>query len=467
MKENDLTEFFEDGVDLGRGSEEMLLKALSAGFGTDAAQFTGGRALQGEDCETTLVNVMREDQTDFKLMNTLKKTPVKSTVRQYNIRTDVGEEDIGFVGEGEIVPDNEQDIRRMTRNMAYIEKRGSVTEQAVVADTFEDAFEAEKFATTLSILKTAEKYGFHGDSKVVPKQFDGLLAQIRDTPIRKRNIIDYRGKTIATIGENIFTDMSEQIADQGGEANKLFYPLILGNDLQVMVKDRLRFTTSDNVGSIVIKEYPTIHGTMKIAGDDAGPDKMFRPKNIIRPLGKNPPNKPASVTLAAASATGSNFVATDAGNFTYQVFAVSEYGISEGTSPSAPVAVAPGDGVNITITPATTNPGTGFILCRSMPGQTKCMEMVRIGLDERNDTITYLDLNDDLPGTAEMLFLTEKKVQVVAEFMQFLPLRLFRMYPNNTLVTPFVMALWGSPALKAPHWCGAAKNIAYKGGLYG
>jgi len=466
MKENDLSEFFEDGVDVGKGSEEMLMKAMSIGYGTNAAEFTGGRALQSEDCETTLINVMREDQSDFKLMNTLKKNTVKSTVRQYNIRTDVGDEDVGFVGEGEVTPDNSQELKRVTRNMAYIQKRGMVTEQAIVADTFEDAFEAEKFATTLSVLKTAEKYGFHGDSKVVPKQFDGLLAQIRDTPYDKRNVIDYRGKTIATIGESIFTEMAEQIADQGGEVNKVFYPLILGQDLQNMVKDRLRFTTTDNVGAIVIKEYPTLHGSMKIAGADAGPDKLFRPKHVVKPLGEKAPNKPISVAVAAAPTSGSKFAGTDAGNTTYQVFAVDEYGISEGTT-SSPVAVASGDGVQITITTAATKPGTGFIICRSLPGQTKCMEMVRIARDEINATTVYVDLNADLPGTAEMLFLTEKKMQPVVEFFQFLPMRLYRMYPHNTLVTPFIMALWGTPALKAPHWCGIAKNIAYKGGLYG
>ncbi len=72
--------------EFGAGSEEMLMKALSAGYGTDASQFTGGRALQPEDCEATLVNAMGEPQEDFKLMNTIKKQPVKSTVHQFNMR---------------------------------------------------------------------------------------------------------------------------------------------------------------------------------------------------------------------------------------------------------------------------------------------------------------------------------------------------------------------------------------------
>ena len=465
--------FFEEGAEAGYGSEEMLIKALSAGYGTNAADFTGGRALQPEDCETTLVNVMREDHDDFKLMNTLKKTPVKSTVHQANLRLDVGDEDSGFVAEGGIAPDNSQDIRRITRDMKYIQKRGEVTEQAIVADTFEPAFEAEKIACTLSTLRTAEKYCFHGDSAVVPKQFDGLIAQIKNAPAAKRNVYDLRGRSIGAEGEGIFTRMAEHIADQGGAANKVFYPLILGDDIQALCRDRLRFGTEDERMAAVFKTYPTLYGSLSIA-QDAGPDKMFKPKGVIKPggiIGKagSIPNKPATVTaVAAADASGeSKFVAADAGNLTYMVHSINEYGISEGTGPAAAVAVAAGNKVTITITPTATNPGTGFIICRSVKGGATVMEMVRIGRDEKNETTVYIDLNDDLPGTAEMLFITEKKMQTVVELLQFLPLRLYRMYPTDKLVTPFIMALWGSPSLKAPHWCGVVKNIAYRGGFYG
>jgi hypothetical protein len=204
---NTMKELFFDGAEVGAGGEDMLLKALSAGYGADAAQFTGGRALQPEDCEITLMNVMREQREDFKIMNTIKKSPVKSTVHQFNLRTDIGDEDSGFVAEGGIAPDNTQDIRRVTRDMKYIQKRGEVTEQAVVVDTFEDAYEVEKFATTMSVLRTAEKYCFHGDSAVVPKQFDGLIAQVKAAPAARRNLYDLRGQTIQTAGEGIFTTM--------------------------------------------------------------------------------------------------------------------------------------------------------------------------------------------------------------------------------------------------------------------
>jgi hypothetical protein len=201
------------------------------------------------------------------LINTLKKTPVKSTVHQFNMRTNAGDEDNGFVGEGGFAPKDSQDIVRKFKEMKYIQKYREITEQMRVVDTYEDAEASETLAGTISVLKTAEKYCFHGDSAVVPKQFDGLIAQVRKTEIAKRNIKDLRGKTIASTGDRVFTDMAMQISDRGGEANKVFYPLILGQDIQDLCKDRLRFGTDDERMAAVFKDYPTIYGTLRIADD--------------------------------------------------------------------------------------------------------------------------------------------------------------------------------------------------------
>jgi hypothetical protein len=96
-----------------------------------------------------MVNAMREQMDDFKLMNTLRKRPMASTVHQFNVR-----------------------------EAKYIQKRGEVTEQMRIVSTFTDAYAEEKLAATISVLRTAEKFSFHGDSTVVPREFDGLPAQI-------------------------------------------------------------------------------------------------------------------------------------------------------------------------------------------------------------------------------------------------------------------------------------------------
>jgi hypothetical protein len=65
-----------------------------------------------------------------------------------------------------------------------------------------------------------------------------------------------------------------------------------------------------------------------------------------------------------------------------------------------------------------------------------------------------------LPGTAEMLFLTEKKIQTVAEFFQPIP---FRLCVKGCY--EFSMELCGVIKVYYPEWCGVIKNIQYRGGL--
>jgi hypothetical protein len=451
-------------ADIGTASEEALIKSLMAGGGTDAALFTGGRALIGEDCEITMVNAMREQMEDFKLMNTLKKRDIATNIHQFNVRLDTGNADVGFVGEGWDSPENNQDIVRIIHEAKYIQKKGCVTEQARIFRSFQDVFVEEKLATTISVLRTAEKFSFHGDSAVVPKQFDGLLSQVKRVPAAKRNALDVRGKSIPVYGDKIFTEMAEMIADKGGSANKVFYPLILGGDIQALCQDRLRFGTGDSKMTAVWQEYPTLHGTIKIAGNEAGPDKLFFPKGKVKPGGivDRLPNPPTAVTASVASAPNSQFLTSDAGDYRYTVHAVNEAGTSDGKALAAPVSAASGMAVTLAITPDPLKPGTGFIICRSAKNGTEVMEMARTGIDTQNTTTAYIDANEDLPGTAEMLFITESKVQTVAEFFQLLPLRLYQLQTFGPLVTPFIMTLWGTPVLKVPQWCGAIKNIQYR-----
>jgi hypothetical protein len=147
------------------------------------------------------------------------------------------------------------------------------------------------------------------------------------------------------------------------------------------------------------------------------------------------------------------------------VHAVNEYGISKATNAGAAVSVAAGQAVTLTITPDSVKPGTGFIITRSGKDGSVLMEMIRIGQDTENAATTYDDLNGDLPGTAEMLFMTEQKIQMVAEFRQLLPITSIPLPLMPSLVQPFVIALFGAPLLKVPEWCGLVKNIQYPGGL--
>jgi hypothetical protein len=462
-----MDEFFstvEAGVESASMSEQELAKALAAGYGTDSAQFAGGRAMEVQDIEATMINAMREQREDCKLMNLVKKHPVHSTVHEYNRRTDVGEYENLTADEGGGSEDNDQTVKRVTRNIKYLQDRRAVTDQMELVDGYENALESEKLAGTLNVLKGAEFLNFHGDSKVVPTQYDGLIAQILNdsTP----NVKDLRGKTVTAYGEKALNEIVRTIYERGGDANLLFFPPVIAEQIQDLVKDRLRFGTDDKRATLVVDQYPTPYGSTLHFGETAGADKLFRVKGIVSPNGKvdKRPNPPASVTAAAADNPNSLFLASDAGNYNYTVHAVSKYGISAGTPLSAAIAVAAGKGVSLTITPDSTKPGTGFIITRTSKGGSVFMEVCRIANSGDAATV-FVDLNADLPGTASMLFLTEKKLQTVMEFYQLCPLRLRPLFESNKAEKPFFVQLFGAIDLKVPEWCGIVKNVAYDGGF--
>ena len=459
----------ECGVVSGTMSEEQLVKALSAGYGTDSAQFINGRAMIPEDIEITMINAMREQKEDLKLMNLIKKRPVRSTVHEYNRRYDVGDHEHVTAGEGEGSPNTSQSIQRVTVPIKYLQTRRAVTDQMEVVDSFENAFESEKLAGTLTILRAAEYLCFHGDSDVVPTEWDGLPKLITKLPKDQRNVADYRGKTITSVGERIVTDMMHDIADAGGEANYLYFPLILTMELQELVDKRVRFGVTDERARPVINYWPTPYGSLKI-GEDAGMDKLYKVKGKVRESGdpNMRPNAPTSVVPTVAAATPvdgeSRFYAADGGNYIYEVHAINQYGTSPGTPLGAAVPVTAGDAVKLTITADSSKPGTGFIITRSNKDGTEVMEVTRIGRGEGATTV-FTDLNEDLPGTASMLFLTERKLQTIVEFFQLMPLRMRPLFESNRAEKPFFIQLFGAPDLKVPRWCGLAKNIAYQGGF--
>jgi hypothetical protein len=460
-------EFFstvEAGVESASMSEEELTKALTAGYGTDAAQFMGGRALEVQDIEATMINAMREQREDCKLMNLVKKHPVHSTVHEYNRRTGVGEYENLTADEGGGSEDSDQTIKRVTRNIKYLQDRRAVTDQMEIVDGYENALESEKIAGTLNILKGAEFLNFHGDSKVVPTQYDGLIAQILADSAP--NVKDLRGSSLTAYGEKALNEMTRMIYERGGDANLLFFPPVIAEQIQDLVRDRLRFGTDDKKATLVVDQYPTPYGSTLHFGAESGADKFFKVKDLVFPNGKvdRRPNPPASVAATAAANANSLFLAKDAGNYNYAAHSVSKYGISAGTPISAAIAVAAGNGVTLTITPDASKPGTGFIITRSSKDGTVLMEVARIGKSDAATT-TFVDLNSDLPGTASMIFITEKKLQLIMEFYQLCPLRLRPLFESNKAEKPFFVQLFGALDLKVPEWCGIVKNIAYDGGF--
>jgi hypothetical protein len=447
---------------------EALNKALFAGSGTDSATFVNGRAMIPENLESSMLEVVAATKEDCKVLNSLKTVSVKSTVHEKNRRTGHGDWRFLTVPEGGASVMTDQEIERVIYLQKFIQTKRAVTLQMEKVDTFEPAYASEKIAGVEVICKAAEYNIFHGDSAVIPTEFDGFLSSIRKS--KQPNIIDLRGDSIGSRGEALFDEVARQVWERGGDLQKTLFPSVLARDIKGLFIDRIRYDVGVKNFSFTeaLPPYFTAIGSnIKFTGDSAGPDKFYQVKGEVKAAGDplKRPNAATSVTLAAAAGVaGSLFGTNDAGDYIYQVFQVNAKGISEGTSPAGEVTVASGGSVTITITPDRSKPVTGFIICRSQKDGSAVMEMVQIPCTESGNVV-YTDLNKDLPGTASMLFLTEKKIRPVFEFGQLLPVSTYPLYPTEIAETPFLVIIFANLEVNAPEFCAIVDNIHYDGGF--
>jgi hypothetical protein len=450
-------------------SGEQLEKALEAGYGTNSAAFINGRALIPENCESTMVNVVAELKEDCKLFNSMKTVPVASTVHEENRRTSHGDHRFLSTHEGGRSRATDQAIERVFYEQKYLQTKRGITLQMEKVRTFEDAYTSEKIAGVEVICKGAEFNMFHGNVDVVPTDWDGFPAAIKKSA--KPNIKDLRGASIGTAGEKLFDDMAQAVFDRNGDLSKAYFPSRLAQPIKELFTDRLRMMVKDQKATFdQLPDYPTAIGsTIRFSGPNVGADKFYQVKGVVTEAGDpdDRPPAPASVTAAAVNSDPkSQFQAGDSGDYLYAVHATNWAGISEGKPITAAVVVAGGGGVDLTITPASGKAPTGYIITRSKKDGSELMEMVQINA-KRGEATIYRDLNNDLPGTASMLFLTEARAHnPTYRFGQMLPVSTFPLYPVDAAITPFLVILYGALEVSAPEWCALVENIAYSGGLY-
>lgn len=476
---------FENEFDVSSQNDE-LNKALEAGYGTDAASYQDGRALQREDLEATLVSVLDVKQADLKLFHKLHKQPVSSTVHQVNRQTSVGDDEFLFVGEGEQASEGDPSFQRKIYETKYMSSKWQVSHPLTLTNNAENPINAQKVSAVMRVSKGTERTLFHGDSDCSPKQYDGLLKILRDSAANtevdeklRATRIDVRGLEIGEkstdlgidVGEALFDEISEKVYNKGGDLAEAYFPPVLARQFKAMYSDRLRFTTKDS--QFTMDKLPNIvtavNSTIRIV-DDCGADKMFKVKGPIVAAGDDTkkPYQPTSITGTPSESSTSNFTTGFAGNYIYAVHAINAYGISAERAVVSAVTVAAGEKVTLTITPNADGPApTGYIITRTNAGGSTLMEMVRIKANSKN-AITYVDENNDLPGTASIVLLTPStdEMKPNASFGQLMGMSNFDLPTDSSLAHRGVVALYGMLEVRAPEFCGIIDNVGYTGGLY-
>jgi hypothetical protein len=463
---------------MGSAEVEALQKALTAGYGTDPAQFTGGSALRIQSLDKTMYATIQENK-HFRLFNALVKTNATATVDEWTEQSGVG----GFLGgstnteTGNIRAADGQYARR-TALVKYLMTRREVSFVATLGNNIASAEAVEQSNGAVQLLSDAEYLCFEGDSAVVPTEFDGIFAQIAAGvaagQVDGSNILDAEAQSLASI--NLINKAAAQIAGFGnfGTPTHIFMSQLVQSDFDTGLDPAFRVALDQNPNSLMLGA--PVAGIKTSWGNIATmPDVFVRedlrlsPFELLYPAvaAANAVNVPAAATTAVASDAASKFGAPHAGNYFYAVAGINADGTSTVLKTTVQ-AVTAGQKVTLTITKSTAGTETGYVIYRSRLNGTNATadfrEMVRV--PRTGASTVYVDLNRDIPGTTKAAILNMSQGGGAISWRQFLPMLKFPLYPTVSATVPWAQLLFGYLRLTKRRHHVVIKNILPNGSTW-
>lgn len=457
--------------EMGGEALEALTKALTAGYGSDPAQFTGGSALRIQSLDKTMKSTIQENQ-HFRLFNALAKSGAGATVDEWTEQSGVG----GFLGgstntETGTIAQAQGDYKRRVALVKYLMTRAEVSVVVTLGNNLASAKAVEARNAALRLLTDAEYLSFCGDSAVVPTEFDGIFAQIEagvaDGSVDGGNIVDAGGQAITSV--NSFNDAAAQIARRGnfGTPTHFFCSLDVQADMDTALDPAFRVPVDNAVDGGVRLGAPVVgirtsHGNIASMpdvfipdGDDLRPFQVAYPAIAAANVGLQP-----TVAIAAASDTASKFAAGHAGNYYWMVTGVNAAGQSTGVV-TAQTAITAGQKATLTITASAGGQETGYAIYRSRKNGTNAPTDLRLvkRIPKAGGTTVFVDRNEDIPGTSKATILNMARGADAIAWRQLLPMMEFQLYPTHSAVLPWAQLLFGYLRLAKRRHHVVIKNI--------
>lgn len=439
----------------GSGMVGDMLKAMEAGTGVDAAQFTGGRALQYESLDSMLATVLltAEDATLFRM---LPKRPLSATVDQYDRRTSYGGGRWGrAVPESSNPPNVMASLERAFTGCKYYRNYREVSDVSLMVNSIVKSETEEEEAATIDIIQEIDRDLWSADEKVFPGRVQGVFALL-NSGLYPRMFSASAGGSLLT-GREKFEQIVTLMRLNGARAtNAICNPLLQG-DLSAAYMSAERIVLSGGaepyyVGA-EIAGIATSMGKITVEGDpfnEIGWSAPTSPEGV-------PGLIPATPTIGSGASAGVGGV-LPTGAYYYQVTAVNENGESAPAT-IGPISVDLGEVVTLVLSD-NDSITTGFFVYRSAlnaSDESDCRYLFQISL-VAGGSPGFIDNGFWVPGTAHIGLFDMRPQAYAQQFSQLMPLskkRLAEVGPTR----PFLMNLYGAMRWAKPEWLGVMRNI--------
>jgi hypothetical protein len=441
----------------GFGQSDMstvdeLNKALGTGTTGEAyGSYADGSALRPESLEGTL-KVVVAGEKHVKLWKDIDKLPAYNTVEEYNVLESYGGETSAFFVEGGLPEEEDSIYSRKTALVKFLGTTRVITHPMTLVKTAHggDIVSREAHNGTVWLMHQMERALFFGDSALNPLAFDGIGKQIT---AGNGHIIDMKG---APLSEKVCEDASGMIIDSYGMPSKMYLTPQAHRELSNIMFPRQKVPFSapnDGYIGVPLRGFQSNGGTWGFE-----PDIFLRPRGEAPATGKDgAPSTPewddTTPLAAGASSTG---VGLPAGTYSYQVTAVNAKGESAATEVSAVAAEA---NQQVTIKFGRVNSGNvakSYRIYRNN-GSGKALFMVEIADPGTGTDVTYVDRNQDIPGTSQA-FLLDLNGEQSLRFKQLAPLMKLPL-ARISAAERFMILLYGMPIMYNPKRSVLIKNI--------
>jgi hypothetical protein len=444
-----------------------LRKALAANQDVANPGVSAGEGfpLRIESLERTL-KVVTYRMDDVRLWKNVTKLPAYNTVEEYNRLREYGSGDgTAFIAEGDLPESDDSTYSREFTIIKYVGTTRSVTHvMSLVRPAHGPVVAQETVNGTAWLLRQVERALFFGDSTLIPVQWDGLRKLITDGA-PAANIIDLRGEPLS---EDILNDgaLTVKTTPNYGRPTDLYCADGAYSDLAKSFYPAERYPIppggwQDGMVGLSIRGFHSMVGPVMF-NPDVFVDFGAAAGAAVGDAAKRP-STPTEDSAPAASGSGSQFEASDVGDYEYQVVAVNRYGKSAALDLTGPVTVALNEQVDFDIGYGAVAP-TALEIYRSAKDGAIGTSLLMVTSAFGTDPTTFTDTNADLPGMSPA-FLIQQNV----EFFSFKQLAPFVKIPLATIDTSirWMQLLYGGLTVYAPGKAVIFKNVGRAVGSVG